>query len=625
MDKDKPLDAMTTPDSPGTPPQSPEEKKLAMRVQELFTASYNTKNQLRKPDIWKKCDDYKHNRQNPPKSDIDPGSVTNIIHSIIEAMIADLVDKPISVEAKGHEPSDHVLAEQSKHMLEFVLNRNRIKLKLNQSEHDRLELGTTILKVYFDHDALGGRGLPIVEPISPANFFPDPKVQSSHLLQEGEFMIHAVPRPLSWFRKQWPERGKYVQREISVPYNPEIFEDQGSDETEVTTSQKALLLECYMKDNDGSTYCLHVANHILLEDSRKVLDGKKVNRRDHFPFVLIPCYIQRGQIWGQSDIEMLIPTQDIINEMDDNIRITARLMGNPQVVVGMGAGRSFDYRKWTNMPGLRIPMRDINAWRIVEPSGVSADIINRREKGFQEANLISGRTDLTTEQTYGAVRAASAIIAVQQQGQKGVNHKAEMFKTGWGEVLELLMDEIITNWDTEMWFRIEGEKPDFRFYDPSRLSVVPQMIPDQRPVLDENNEPVFGLDGPEMEHFIKPLEDEEGNQMTREVQLDLSLSMGNGLPSDKAFMYQTVVELSKAIIDGRSVITWKEFREYLRGEVGLPLDDDANIPQPQLPGMPGQPTMPGQIPGQMPIPNTDNMNGQQGQMQNIMSSLRGGA
>ena len=88
-------------------------------------------------------------------------------------------------------------------------------------------------------------------------------------------------------------------------------------------------------------------------------------------------------------------------------------------------------------------------------------------------------------------------------------------------------------------------------------------------------------------------------------------------------MYQTVVELSKAIIDGRSVITWKEFREYLRGEVGLPLDDDVNIQQPQLPGIPGQPTMPGQIPGQMPIPDSDNMNGQQGQMNNILSSLRG--
>ena len=140
MSRDKPIDIIDTDADVKELIQSEEEKKLAMRVQELFTASYNTKNQLRKPDIWKKCDDYKHNRQNPPKSDIDPGSVTNIIHSIIEAMIADLVDKPISVEAKGHEPSDHVLAEQSKHMLEFVLNRNRIKLKLNQSEHDRLEL-----------------------------------------------------------------------------------------------------------------------------------------------------------------------------------------------------------------------------------------------------------------------------------------------------------------------------------------------------------------------------------------------------------------------------------------------------------------------------------------------------
>jgi len=623
VDKDKPIDVIDSKiRNPESIIQTKEEKALAARVQELFTASYNAKEQLGKSEIWKKCDDYKHNRQNPPTSEIDPGSVTNIIHPIIEAMIADLVDKPSSVEAKGWEPSDHMLSEQSKHMLEFVLDRNRFKIKLNQSEHDRLELGTTIMKVYFDHDTLGGRGLPIFEPISPANYFPDPKVQTAHLLQECEFMIHAVPRPLSWFRKQWPDKGKYVVREVSVPYNPEIFEDQGADETEVTTSEKALLLECYMKDKDGSMYCLHVANHILLEDSREVLKGKKVNRRDVYPFVVIPCYIQRGQIWGQSDIEMLIPVQDVINDMDDNIRITARLMGNPQIVVGMGAGRSFDYRKWTNMPGLRIPMRDINAWRVVEPQSVSSDIINRREKGFMEANVISGRTDISFEQSYGAVRAASAIMAIKQEGQKGVTHKAEMFKTGWRDVLELIMDEIITNWDTEMWVRVGGEKPDFRFYDPSKLSNVPQMIPDQRQMLDESGIPIPG----EYEHFIKPLEDDDGNQMTREVQLDLSLSMGNGLPSDKAFMYQTVAELSKAIIDGRSVITWKEFREYLRTEVGLPLEDDMNASQPQLPGMPGmpgQPMMPGQIPGQMPIPNPDNMSGRQGQISKILSSYRG--
>ena len=609
MDKDKPLDAMTTPDSPGTPPQSPEEKKLAMRVQELFTASYLAKEQLGKSAIWKKCDDYKHGRQNIPKTDLHPGSVTNITHPIIESMIADLVDKPSSVESKGVEPGDHEFSEQSKHMLEYVLERNRFKIKLNQSEHDRLELGTTVIKIYFDKEALDGRGLPTYDPISPANFFPDPKVQISYLLNEGEFHIHAVPRPLSWFKKQFPLLGKYVQRETSVPYNPEIFEDQGSEEVDTNTSQKALLLECYMKDKDGSIYCLHVANHILLEDSRKVLKGKKLNRRNKYPFAVITCYVQRGQIWGQSDVEMLIPTQDIINDMDDNIRITARLMGNPQIVVGMGAGRSFDYRKWTNEPGLRIPMRDITAWAQVKPSNVSSDIVTRREKGFEEANLISGRPEVNRGNTSGGVTAASAIISLQQAGQKSVNHKAEMFKAGWSEVLELLMDEIMENWDTEMWFRIEGEKPEYRFYDPSKLKSVNRMIPDQRPAVDESGNPTG-----EMEHFIKPLmDDESGEPMTREAQLDLSLTMGNGLPSDKAFIYQTVLELAKLGIEGKAVITWKELRNYLRGDVGMPLDDDIEEMLPPE-GMPIDPMNP---------QGTPQINGTQGQLQQTMSALRG--
>lgn len=620
--EEKPIDITDEKNQKGDiPEQSPEKTKLAQRVQELFRGAYDAKNQMDLMNLWAKCDDYIRNIQNIPETEEQPGSVTNVIRPIIESMISDVVDKPFSTDAMGREPGDHMFSDDVQHMLDFVLDKNGFKTKLNQSEHDRYELGTTVVKVYTDKEALSGRGLPTFEILSPANFFPDPKWTSANLLQDCEFIIHAVPRPLSYIRRMFPKMGKYVKREITFPYDPTLdIDNTRTDEVSVATSQKALLIECYMKDESGDIYCVHVANHIVLEDTRdNGIIGEKLQRRNQFPFVAIPCYIQRGTGWGMGDVEMLLPTQDLINDMDDQIRMAARLMGNPQMAISLtGAGKGFDARKWTNAPGLRIPFRDVNAFKPIPPIPVSPDIPMRREKAFEEANIISGRPDVNRGQTPGAgVTAASAIIALQQAGQKGVIHKTEMLKQGWTAVLELLYDEAVTNWDAGMWIRINGDEPDFKFIDPAKLRNVPIMVPNIAPMQDEQGSPIedtvkqlMSEQEPITDDQGQPVLDELGQRkmkppepMTRDAEFDLKISIGNGLPTDKAFIYQTLLDLAKLIIEGRPVISWQEMRDYLRNQVGLPLQSDAAIQQMLPPGAPpmmGQPPAQGGLPQSMP-------------------------
>lgn len=604
------------------PSQSPEKQALANRVQTLFRATYESKVQLGLPSKWRECDNYKQGRQNPKQSEEHPGSVTNIIHPAIESMISDLVGRQFNTSAKGWEPSDDMYAEQTQNLMDFVLYRNKFVIKVNVAEHDRLELGTCIVKVWFDSDELDGRGLPTFEPISPANFFIDHKIQAAHLLQDGEFVFHAVPRPLSYFRKKFKEWGNYVQRETSVPYDPsDTFVDDKSDEVSPETSQRALLLECYMRDEDGELYCVHVANNLVLEDSREVLKDKKLQRRNRYPFVMIPCYLKRGTAWGTSDIEMLMPTQDLINELDDQIRMNARLSGNPQIVVGQGAGKGFDFRKWTNRPGLRIPMRDQTSWNIVPPQNVSRDVIERRAKAFQEADMISGRPDVNRGESPGQVTAASAIIALQQAGQKGVVHKSKMFKEGWADVMELLYDEILENWDDEMWIRIDGETPDYQFVNPANLKNVPRMVAND-------------IDG---EDSMKPLTDveydEEGQPlsekpMTREAMFDFQLNIGDGLPSDKAFIYQTLLDLTKVSYQDGPAVTRSELRNYLRNQLGLPIEDDSQTVEqptpPQAAPAAMQPEIPPELLAMMQQAQQMPQGVQQGQPQQIPEPAPGG-
>lgn len=543
-------------------PQEDGQRELALRVQQMLRYAWDAKQQLNLNQMWRMCDDYKHGRQNPKQGVDHPGSVTNVIHRIIESQIADLVDKPYSSSAKGWEPGDDMFAEQAQNIIDFVLYRNKFKDKINLSEHDRLELGTTIIKVWFDKEELEGRGLPTFESISPSNFFYDPKVASPHLLQKGEFVIHATPRALSWIKSNF-KLGKYVKREVSIPYDPQsVFTDDETDEVHVATSQKALLIECYLRDDDGEVYCLHVANDIVLEDSRKTLKDKKLQRRNLFPFRMINCYPRRGTAWGMGDVELLIPTQDLINELDDQIRLNARLSGNPQIVVGMGAGKGFDFRKWTTAPGLRIPMRDPNSWRIVPPQTVSSDIPIRREKAFQEADLIAGTPDVNRGQQPGAVTAAAAIMALQQAGQKTVVHKNEMFKAGWADVLEMLFDEVINNWDEEMWIRIDGDKPDWKFVSPEQFRKVPKMIPNA----------LHGeIDG---EDSIKSLLDDDGTEMTRDAMYDFQLNMGNGFPNDRSFMLQMLTDFANMQFPEGPAITRTEIRKFLKEQVGIDLEDE---------------------------------------------------
>lgn len=599
MAKDKPQDILDEKNqNPNEAPQTESQKKLAQRVQTLFRGSYEAKDQMDLMSRWAMYDDYKHNLQNAPTSPEHPGSQTNIIHPIIESQISDLTDKPFSTVAQGREPGDDMFAEDVQHAMDFVLERNQFPVKLDISEHDRLELGTTVIKQYFDSDGLDGKGLPTFEIVSPANFFPDPKWTAAHLLQECEFVIHAVPRPLSWIRRKFPKLGKYVVRETTCPYDPDLDTPNfKTDEVEVDTSQKALLIECYMKDERGELYCVHVANNIVLEDSREITKGERIQRRNLYPFVVIPCYVQRGTGWGQGDVELLIPTQDLINDLDDQIRMNARLSGNPQIVVGQNAGKQFDIRKWTNKPGLRIPMRDHTAWQHVPGLPVSPDIPNRREKAFDEANIISGRPDVNRGEAPGSVTAASAILALQQAGQKQVVHKVKMWKQGWSKVLELLYDDMITHWDEPMWVRINGGKLDYKFIDPTQLRNVPIMVPNLEGQGDsikplEDIVPMMNGEEPVVDELGAPVM--QAKPMTREAEFDLKLNIGDGLPNDKTFQYQTMQENAAINIEGKPVITWKEYRDFLRDEVGVRLGPDDDVLPPMPPGMP-------QVPGQPPL------------------------
>jgi hypothetical protein len=574
------------------------ESKRVTLIESRFKASYLAKETEGLHSDWSDYEDYWLGQANDSEADDDPGSNNNIILPVVESQIADLVDEPLDVMVKGVEPSDQMFAYDVKTVIEWVLDKNMIPVKLDEHERDRLKFGTGIFKVWFDPKALKGRGLPTIEPICPSNFFPDPKIKRAWALQSGEFVIHAQMKSLFELKVRFGKKANNVQKEPNPTFDVSIF-GENAENVSAEVNDQAVLYEHWSKevDKDGSLFLRFeaMAGGIILYDSE--WDVKKRNGDRNFyengkyPFVVTPCYQKKGSVWGMGDIELLQPVQDLINDLDDQIRMNARLMGNIQVVVGLASG--INPRKWTNKPGLKLPARDHTAWKMVEPPSMPGYIINRRAEAKSEAQEYSGRTDAVEGRKPGSIRAASAIMALQEAGSRRVNHKKLLLQFSLGQVLQLVVDQIKENYTEEMAFRImKTPSDDYLWFRGSDLKEIPKLIPGR---------PELNYDTGVMEPSLVPLMNKAGTkEETKEAEFDLMISIGAGLPQNKSFMYQAVLELQR-----EGILTREEARLFLKQMISFPIIDPLN-PVGQFVGRNLSPEMAAMANG-MPQPGMEGM------------------
>jgi len=547
---------------------------LDPRVKEVlsnYEAAYDYKEELGLHDDWVDFDDYTFGRVNEPSSEEDPGSETNIILPVVESLVADTVDQPLETLLIGEEPSDHAFSMHIQQIIRWILDKNQLPFKLDKGEHHRTKFGIGVPKVYYSPDALRGRGLPVIDFISPVSFMPDPKVTSIENFQEGDFAAHAMYKSIGWVKRHpiYGSRAKALRPyEYFSPRDMRIFEDETTEGGyEEISRNKCLFVEMWSKDIwEGKCYLrLRVtANNILLYDSKedmKTRGSLNFYRHGRYPMVPIPCYAREGVLWGVGDVELLIPTQDLINDLDDQIRRNARLMGNIQKVIGIASG--INPKKWTNKAGLNIVARDHEAWKMVQPPSMPAYIENRRNMAINfESQLISGRTDATEGRKMGSLRAAAAVLALQEAGNKRVNHKRFLLQAGLKEVVELLIDYVKEYFTEERAYRIVGSKnEDYIWFRGSQLQSIPRLIPSPT-VNQETGEEEFGL---------SPLVGSDGNPMMKEAMFDIKVSIGAGLPNNMAFLYQSVTELHQM-----GLITTEEARMFLKERLNFPVIDPLN-------------------------------------------------
>lgn len=553
-------------DKKGGSINSDEDKKVVAEIIDHFNAAAQNRQSLGIDQMFEECNAYYEGETNStPEYEGDPCSETNIVKTLIESSVGDLVQAPFQIDVEPVEPSDEPYSGEVEELMSYIYKKNNPIIKLDMAERWRRKYGGVLILTGFDTKALAGFGMPTWEPIHPECFFPDPKVTRYDKLQDGDFHIIAEWVSVRWIKERFPKRGKYVTRDTQFSYQFPISGDK-VESISGDMGDMVLYLCYWYKDDEGKLGLKIVADSELLYDSEKNEDQDDdfvpgIFENNKYPMVYIPRFIVDGQLWGSSDVKEIKKIQDNINDYDDQILLNAKLTGNNQVVVGKRA--KINLTKWVAIPGLKIPAVDERAINQIQPKSIPYYIIEHRNTKKQEAGYITGREDVLEGRNAAGVRTASGIIALQEQANKKQKHPMTMFEAGFTEVMNLLFDYSLQFWDEFIPIRITKPNEDavakretkayFKWIDPRRWKNVPIKVPNPDSKTSEGN------------YELQDLIGEDGKVKTRQLELDINIRFRTGVDNSASFMYQSVIDLHR-----ENLITTEEARYILKQIVNYP-------------------------------------------------------
>ena len=524
------------------------------------------------------------------EDDEDPAPNTNITNSNIEGKTSLLCDQTIGIQVDPREPGDKPFCDYVRTLADFIKDRNKMYRKIEVHERRREMTGTGIFRVLWNFDKLDGKGLPDIEPVHPAKLFIDPAITDVYNVQEAQYIIEAQNRSIYSAKVEYGEK---LADAIIPNLDPvqDILEDNEEDQ------YVHLMIWTRYKENDELKLRLveMSGDGVILRDTKKKLKDYKKKKEDEliekqtklleegkkeeadklkvdelelfpnskYPYFLTPDMYRENTVWGKASAELMLPISDQIDEIDDNLLRNARLTGNPIPIIENSSG--IDPEKITNTPGQAIPTNNIAGIKWLDPPQLSNYFITKRADLINNDRIIVSRfSDQMIGKQQTGIDTATESLALQNSGNSMIEHKKGLLQETLGDVFEYAIELALLNWNTTMLFRITGKngEDDFESFNPDLLNHVPVLIESDT---EYRNKYLEKNPNAELEDY-KYMQSDTGE--TRKIMFDLSVTVGAGLPNNRAYRYSIV---RQAYAD--KALSKKEYRNYLIKQLGLNIQE----------------------------------------------------
>lgn len=501
----------------------------------------------------------------------------NILLSQIEGQVSSMMSNNITGSYQGVGYSDQKFARTASIVGDFILKQNHIKSLVKASSRRYLQFGEGILTTSWDEKAMNEFGLPKIQSLSPDMVFVDDKITDVTELQEADYIIHKVgSKSILWAKEKY---GEEIGNAIKIGNEQPNFDYEGLDDSESFT-----YLRVWTRNNEqGNLQLIEISVCGVLLSESDPSSPYYANVFNKYPFFIAGLYKDEGSQHYFGDGKALLPMQKMVNKLYDEIILAIKFASQSRTFADPSSQLNpleFAENDPSKLMYAKNPHQTILS---VTGGGINTIVLSLLTQILDKVQETTRFSSLMMGNSPQKEMTATQAGIQMQQGITGIDDKRTDLSKILGEALNYSLGLCMEFWSVAKAFRVADNDDDFEWVDVRQFKKIPEMIPASGEYTEnfKKNNPK-DKDIPEYMQLQKTTTNEETGEegtegVTKQLELDVSVNIGEGLPNNKVALYNMVLSLSQITLPDeitgqpRPMITHQQFQKMVEEYLGIKL------------------------------------------------------
>lgn len=383
-----------------------------------------------------------------------PAPSTSYVFNVIANKHAEAMDGYPEPNILEQTEDRRPLAEAMTKIIPMQLNICDFKRTYSRAWWYKLKNGAVCYGVFFDPTLRHGKGDICINKIDLLNLFWEPGIVD---IQDSKFVFSTALVDNDVLKAQYPE----IADEI---IGSDIFDVMSYDDGQNTVQSdiyenKSLVIDCYYKKERGDRKTVELlkicGGKILAASEDNGANG--IYEHGMYPFVFDVMYPDEDSPVGFGILDVIKSPQLYIDRLDALISRNALISGKTRFLIKDNGG--------INENELMDISRDIihvaggvneDYIRELQTKPIQSYIINHRRSKIDELKEISGNRDFQQGGTSNGVTAYSAIVALQQAGEKLSRDIIQESYMAYKDIIYMCIELIRQFFTDERCYRVQN-------------------------------------------------------------------------------------------------------------------------------------------------------------------------
>lgn len=532
-----------------------------------------------------------------------PNSFIPVLTPIIEGQVATSIDKDITVSVRGKSISDQNFASTGQMLVDLAFKENKIKQVIKIAFRRYLLYGMGVFSVGWNPDMYDGIGMAEIRAPQITRIFVDGKIKELNDFQKADWVMEELGfKSIEWVRRNFGDDMANAVIKLNHIYS---YEEQSKYDDLNATS---IILVWTRNNKHGSLQKIVMDKRglILSESDPETPYFEFVDNK--YPYFFFGMYSEEGNFYRFGDGSLLLPIQDTVNKIYDEIITNIKFCSQPRTFMDPAAACDVD--QISNDPSQLIAAQNPRENIYIQPPvainqvvfQLLHELMNEAQKATRFSALMSGNNP---EQQMTATQAGIQ----SQQGNQTINDKKMDLSDALAGVARYCLGLTMEFIPAAIALQVNKSADKFEWVDPRQLANVPIMVPADDAFQNKwrKNHPNSPVE--EIPYWMH-LENEDGETQTKNATFDIDVSVGEGLPTNKIAIYNILLSLAQLqLIDEttgqpKPILGYQQFKNMAEDLLGITLEDGLEEAKKNMPMM-----MPQDLTQQSPLNVSPNVPG----------------